>query len=200
MLQGWSIERPLIYTIAETTFALVSGTPSYIVGTGGTVNIAAPNRIEQAYVIDGTGVRNEIDVVTADRYRKHNDLGATAKAPDELYPDYNFAVSLANLYYWPVPTFSGSLNGAINYWQPLLGFPDLTTNIPLKDGYQDAIESNLAFKACLTAFGESVVQETAAIISQQAQTTKKRVEDLNRLNGLLPPEPPPQQQQQQRPQ
>ncbi len=194
MLQGWSIERPLVYTIAEQTFSLTTATASYTVGAGGTVNIPAPNHIEQAYIYDSNGVRNEIDIVDSQTYRKHNDLAATAKAPDQVYPDYDFAASLAKLYFWPVPTFSGTLSAAIDYWQPLLSFADLTTNYPLKDGYEDAIIANLAYKACLTAFGESVAQETAAIISQQAELTKKRIEDLNRLNGNLPPAPQPQQQ------
>lgn len=191
MLQGWSIERVLIYTIAETTFSLTTTVASYTVGAGGTVNIVgAPNHIEQAYIISSDGTRNEIDIVDAARYRKHNDLAATAKTPDEMYPDYDFALGLAKLYFWPVPTFSNATTAAIDYWQALKQFGDLVTDVPLKDGYQDAIESNLAYKACLTAFGESVAQETAALIAQQAQLTKKRISDLNRLNGNLPPEEP----------
>ncbi len=190
MLQGWSIERLLIYTIAEQTFSLVSGTASYTVGTGGTVNIPAPNHIEHAYIVALDGTRNEIDVVDAATYRKHNDLAAAAKTPDQVYPDYDFAASLAKLYFWPVATFSAATTAAIDYWQALTQFADNTTNYPLKDGYQDAIVANLAYKACLTAFGESVAQETAALIAQQAQITKKRITDLNRLNGNLPPEEP----------
>ena len=35
-----------------------------------------------------TGNRNEIKIVEAGKYYDHNDLGATARTPDEIYPDY----------------------------------------------------------------------------------------------------------------
>jgi hypothetical protein len=187
MLQGWSIERPLVYTIAPQSIPLTSGTGSYTIGTGGTVSVPAPNRIEQAFFIDSTGRRTALDIVPARVYRAHRDLSASAECPDELYCDYNFSSSLSTLYFWPVPTFTGTATSEIEYWQPLPSFPDLTTNIPLKDGYQDAIETNLAYKACLTAFGMGVDVATKEQISADAALTKQRIHNLNVENGLVPP-------------
>jgi hypothetical protein len=199
MLSAWSIDRPLIYTLIEQSFALVSGTGSYTIGLGGTFDTTPngpPNHIEQAFIKTGTQ-RNELTIVNAQQYRAHNDLAATSSCPDEMYPDYSFGASLANVSFWPIPTFTGSLNVNINYWQPLPSFPDLTTNVPLRDGYQECIEWNLAYKA-LPTFGMSVQAATAEIVAQQADSSQRRVRNLNNLNGMLPAEQPtvsqPQQQ------
>jgi hypothetical protein len=204
MLGGWNLERPLIYTISEKTFSLNSTTPSYTIGTGATVSIAAPNRIEQWFFIDSTGKRTQLDIVNAQQYRSHRDLAASAVCPDEAFYDYNFASSAGTVYFWPVPTFSGSASAGYEYWAPLPSFPDVTTNVPLKDGYQDAIETNLAYKACLTAFGQSVDVATKQQLAIDAPLTKQRLHDLNVQNGFVPPSEPtgnpgqqiqPQQQQ-----
>lgn len=200
MLSSWNLDRPLIFTIREDIFPLTSGTGTYTIGTGGTFDTTpygAPNHIEMAYIKVGNG-RNDLKIVNAIQYRMHNDLAATASVPDELYPDYSFGVSLGNISFWPIPNFSGSESVAINYWQPLASFPDLTTNIPLKDGYQEAIEWNAALRL-LGTFGASISTETANLVATEAAKSQKRVRDLNILNGLLPPEsqvpptPPPSQ-------
>lgn len=186
MLAGWSLERTLIYTIAEKTFSLSTTVASYNIGTGATVNIAAPNRIEQWFFIDSNGKRTQLDIVNAQQYRAHRDLAASAVCPDDAYYDYNFGSSYGTVYFWPVPTFSGSASAGYEYWAPLPSFPDLTTNIPLKDGYQNAIELNLMYLACLTAFGQSVDVATKQQVAQDAPIAKQRIIDLNRENGFVP--------------
>ena len=268
MLGGWSLERPLIYTIARQAFPLSTTVPSYTVGVGGTAvntgtataatnvitwvsgptfealapgstitlnsvpytvtvggyksvqvtpapgtvttnaltfTVPAPNRIEQWFFVDSTGRRTPLDPVNAQQYRAHRDLAAAAVCPDEVYYDYGFAGGLGSASFWPVPTFSGTASAEFDYWLPLASFPDLTTDIPLKDGYQNAIELNIAYLACLTAFGQGVDATTKQQIATDAPIAKQRLHDLNKENGLVPPseqtgDPGRQLQQAQQPQ
>ena len=193
MLQGWSIERPLIFYIVEQSYSLTTTVGTYTIGLGGafdTTPYGAPNRIESAYIKTGSQ-RNDLRIVNAQQYRNHNDLAAAASCPDEMYPDYSFSSgSLSNISFWPVPTFSGTLNVNVNFWAPLTQFTDLTTNIPFRDGYQNAIELNLMYLACLTAFGVGVDPTTKQQVSIDAPIAKQRIADLNRQNGLVPPDEP----------
>lgn len=154
--------------------ANTSITISYACTASGTVTIAC------------VGLnRAKLDIVNAQRYYAHNDLGATATTPEELYPDYNVDGSgNARLYIWPVVSeFQKSyieIDIAVSFtaWT-------LVGNYLIPPGYQDAIEWALAFR-CLPGFGEAVNPSVAQVVIAAGQKAEQRIREMNAMNRQIP--------------
>lgn len=191
MLQQWSIDRPMIYTIAANQYPLSSGIASYTYGPGGTWSTTVGvNRIENAVFVSTVGTatsRKPLQIVPAAVYYAHGDTSASATTSDEIYPDYNYTSSQMTVRLFPVPSCPTTSYVELQTWQPLPQFPDLTTNVVLRDGYQECIEWNVAFKL-LPTFGVTIRPETAQIVALEAANTQKRIRALNAANGFLAPE------------
>lgn len=134
-----------------------------------------------------TGNRNEIKIVEAGRYYDHNDLGATAKTPDEIYPDYlsSGSTGTMNLYLFPVPSAAPlalELDMAVNFSTWTLSG---TYNIP--PGVQDAIEWATAFRL-LSTFGVAVMPQVAQVVTAEGQKAEARLRATNSFNRQLPPQ------------
>ncbi len=133
--------------------------------------------------------RNNLKIVEAAAYYEHNDLGALASTPDELYPDYNVdpTTGFATLYLFPVPTFSGGapkleLETAVTFaaWT-------LVTNYDLPPAFQDAIQYALAMRL-IPRFGMIVPQEIAQIVMAVGSKAEQRIREMNALNRQSPPQ------------
>ena len=134
-----------------------------------------------------TGNRNEIRIVEAGKYYDHNDLGATARTPDEIYPDYlsSGSTGTMNLYLFPVPStvpIAIELDMAVNFstWA-------LATNYNIPPSVQDAIEWATAFRL-LSTFGVAVMPQVAQIVAAEGQKSEARLRATNSFNRQMPPQ------------
>ena len=181
--QGLGLGQALIGT-GIATGTVITG---IIDNTSITISIAATASGTVTLTAKGAN-RNELKIIEAAAYYAHNDLGALASTPDELYPDYNIDSSgLAKLYLWPVPNFSGGapmleLDSAATFalWT-------LVDDYPLTFAYQDAIQYALAMRL-IPRFGMIVPQEIAQIVMAVGAKAEQRIREMNALNRQSPPQ------------
>ena len=84
LLASLSAERLMVPYLVTDTLTLTIGDGEYTFGTGGDINSARPNRIEEAYVRDAQGNDFPVDIVHVSKY---NDIGlkTTQGRPYYLY-------------------------------------------------------------------------------------------------------------------
>lgn len=168
---------------------------SFIVGivtnTSATISNLATSSINGAACFVTTGNRNELRIVTAGEYYDHNDLGALARTPDELYPDYltSGTGGTMNLYLFPVPSTAPlalelDMAVAFSTWT-------LAGNYNLPPGVQDAVEWAVAFRL-LPTFGVAVQQQVAAVVTAEGQKAEARMKAANMFARQITPPAPSQ--------
>lgn len=189
MWSAWGVDEGLIYAQRSFTGAIVSGTGSYTIGTGATFNTQLPQKIYKAFfTTDSNGNRNEVEIVNADRYYMHNDLTASAKTPEIMFPDWTLNASgYGTIYLWPVPTgFAGSANLNLDMAVAFIDWA-LATAYFLPDGYIDAISYALAFRL-IPKFGDAVTEYHAKFVADIGSKAEARIREMNRYNRQVDPQ------------
>ncbi len=144
MLDGWAIDRLMVYEIQQDTHTWPASTASRTIGTAGNFNVTRPTKIEKGTFFRDSSNNDYPVIVTMDRVTYDS---LTVKSTSGTYPNilfYDPAYPLGILYVYPVP--SASLTLHLNTWQVLQSFAALTTDLALPPGYQRAIEFNLAIE------------------------------------------------------
>ncbi len=146
LLEAWSLERLMVYHIAEVTKALTGGTASYTIGSGGSINTARPLRIENAVLRDANNLDIPVRMLTRQEYASIALKATQSTYPHWLYYDNNYNSSgLGTVTLWPVPSTSDKTL-RLWCWQPLSSVATLDTTINLPPGYTRALRSNLALE------------------------------------------------------
>lgn len=188
MWAAWGVDEGLIYAVISATFPLSANVGTYTIGTGATFSTPRPARIYAAYLVATVGAksnRNELEIVEASRYYRHNDLAAAAAVPDELYPDYNVDGSgYASLNLWPVPTCPTASSLELEMAATFTAWT-LAANYQLPQGYQDPLEYALAFRM-MAGFGAAVNQQVAALVAELGAKAEERIRTMNAFNRKLP--------------
>lgn len=181
-------QRLYIYTVTRTTWTIVSGTSTYTVGTGGTVNIARPVYVEDVRVQD-TAPSPDLELplvsLTDDMFQGIPQKEQISTLPTSYY--YNPTYPLGTLRFWPVPT-SSTLQGVIYAATAVTEFPALTTAISLPPGYRqmyiDRLAADLApdfGRADLLPYLKSEADESLSIV----KAANHRLTDLRFDSGAL---------------
>lgn len=169
MLDGWSIEKLLVYQILQENFTWASGQSSRTIGSGGNFNTTRPTKLEDAF----TRI-NDIDypytVVDKEIYDAQADKTAQSDYPEIVY--FSQSVPLGTIYGYPVP--NGSIDFYINSWKQLQSFAALTTDLALPAGYRRAIEFNLAIELH-AEYPDLSLPESVRIIAGQSKAAIKRL-------------------------
>ena len=146
MVGQWAAERLQIYAITRSTWAIVSGTSTYTVGTSGTVNIARPVFIDTVKFQDTSPTLTteyQISPLTDAAYE-----GLVLKTLTSPFPSaywYNPTFPTGTLVLWPTPT-SATLQGVIYAATAVTAFAALTTTVSLPPGYEELIVTGLALR------------------------------------------------------
>lgn len=180
-LNSWweslSVDEGLIWSTTTITQAVTANLGSYTVS-----NL---RRIYKAIFVVGAN-RNELKIVTTDEYLSHNDLAASASAPDECY--CNFAAPGATtVRLWPVPNATGpslQLEAACAFTVFTLG-----GSFDLMPGYQELLEWGLAMKVA-PSYGMSIAPETLQLVNANGQAAEARIRLETSKNRLIPPSAP----------
>lgn len=115
LIGAWSTNRLLIYSITRTVWTIVSGTASYTVGTGGTINIPRPHSMQDngatVKFIDTTQtptIELGMTPLTDDTYQAIIQKTYQSTYPTSWYynPTYTQASPYGTLTFWPVPNVS----------------------------------------------------------------------------------------------
>lgn len=182
MISSWNTEDLMIYSIDNNTFDYVPNQLSYTIGIGGNFNIARPVRILSAYNRGNSGLQTQVDYpieVTTD-YSRYSEVVAkniTTSLPVIMYDDGNYP--LKNLTFWPVPSTTDYRPSLWSY-QPLSGFASLSETLSLPNGYEDALEFNLAVR-CSIPFGK----QPSVLLSQEAVKTKANIKRINYNSPIM---------------
>lgn len=203
LIESWSTDRLLIYTISRVTWTMANGQASYTVGSGGEVNIARPSTMNMqgcnVSFIDTTASTPYTELPlwpltdTAFQAIPQKTYGATYPTGWYYNPTFTSAAApYGTLSFYPVPNVS-TLIGVL-YAPVAAGTVALSDTLAIPPGYKRFYRTNLAAEM-LDAF--SVPAETAARIERKARESKGDIERVNtRIQDLgvdlaLRPVPPP---------
>lgn len=142
MLAQWQRKRWMVYSLDDVSFPS-TGAASYTVGTGGSVNIARPDRIEAAFVRLTNGPQAvDYPLALLESREDYNRIALKSLATFPQVAFYDAAYPLANLYIWPAPPAT-NYQIHISVKTTLSTFSGLTTTMNLPPEYQEALLYNL---------------------------------------------------------
>lgn len=142
MLDSFSIEKLMIYEMAQITHTWPANTTSQTIGDGGDIDTRRPDRIvDGSYFEDSNNITYPV-IATRNRevYDEIDDKTVESSYPHILF--YETSYPLGTLYAYPVPNQSLTLH--LNLWNPLQIFETLTEQHALPPGYRRMIVYNLA--------------------------------------------------------
>lgn len=152
MIGSWGTQRLTMLFLTRTVQTLTSGTASYTIGSGGTINIVRPLTIERAGLITNTGdatpTEIPIAVFTDQEYARWSQKTLQNSYPDGIWYDHNWSSSLGRIYPLPIPNVS-TTQAVLYTPTALTTFADFTTDYTWAPGYEDAIETNLALRLAI---------------------------------------------------
>ncbi len=152
MLAADSTEDLMIYNNVFEVFNLVSGQQTYTIGPSGNWNTTRPVDVTAIYMRDTNGNDLPVNMLSYEQYA--DIISKPVTATIALSAWYNSGSPLSQITFWPVPTQT-SYRAVIWSWKLLTEFTSVSDDITLPPGYEDYIESNLAFKCCV-AFNRPV--------------------------------------------
>jgi hypothetical protein len=161
----------LLYNVVEHVFALVAGTQSYTIGTGGVFNTARPLAIEQALLRD-TAMSPPLDIamgiLTQEQWAGVSLKGLSLTYPLWVYLDLSYP--LAHVIVWPIPDSGKQL--VLWLQQPLTAFATLDDAVSLPNGYERLLRLSLAQELCLE-YGRAIGPELAALVESARGNVKR---------------------------
>ena len=173
MMDSWSNERLLIFSLQQTSFALTASDGSYSIGSGGDFNMTRPIKIvDPCFTRDVDNTDIPLELIDADTYGRIVDKTLGDSTPQYMYYDSGYsATSTATIRLYPLP--SSGLTIYLNTLQPLQTFSTFSVTLQLPPGYQNAIETNYAV---MSAFG---VTEVSPLLIDAAKKTKAAIKTTN---------------------
>jgi hypothetical protein len=175
MIDSWSNNRLMIYSINEYNFTL-TGATSYTLGPGGDFNVERPMAVEQCYARLHAGSPQQLDIamqpLTDAQYAGIAVKNTTSSFPFAFYDDR--AYPLRTITKFPVPGPGNEL--AMWLREPLLDLTSLDAVVDFPPGYERALRYNLACELA-PEFGKTVQME----VSQRALAG---IADIQRLNSV----------------
>lgn len=178
MINAWGLHELTKYMLLRTTQTLTSGTASYTIGTGGTINIVRPTDIRNAGLILDTGattpVEEPIAVFTDDEYAEWTQKTLQTTYPQGVWYDHNWSAGLGRVYPLPIPNV-GTTQLVIYTPVAIATFADRTTDYTFPFGYEEALEYNLAVRLA-TPMGRNIPK----FVLMQARASFALLEASNR--------------------
>lgn len=140
-------QRQSIYALARTTQTLISGTASYTIGSGGTINIVRPLWIDHAgFVFDTTVTPSSevpVHVLQNDEYEALTPKALQSSVVSAIWYDHAWTAGLGRIYVFPIPNV-GSTQLVLYTPTALTEFANYATDYTFPPGYRRAITYNLA--------------------------------------------------------
>lgn len=174
MIDSWSNDPLMIYSLNPYKFATVAGQKEYTLGPTGDWDIPRPMQINQAYANWNDDTIQQVDlpvtILTDAQYAAISVKNTPTTFAFALYDDGNYPLRTISL--WPVPT----TNTPITLWlmQPLLGYTSIDDEVSYPPGYYEAFQYNLALRLAIQ-FGKTVPE----LVMSLAVTSKATIARLN---------------------
>ena len=169
MIASWSAERLTVPYLVTDTLTLTPSDGEYTFGTGGDINSARPNRIEEAFIRDANNIDYPVKIVHVSKYNDVEDK-TTEGRPYYLYYIAEYPLAKIKLIY--VPDAAETL--VLDSWKPLTQIATVATTINLPGEYRRALEYNLAVD-----LAPEYAQELSQSVYTEANQSKKIIKKLN---------------------
>lgn len=176
MVDAWNLERLFIFTIVRTPKTLGSGTASYTIGTGGSINIVRPLWIDHAGLIIDTSASTPseipIEVFTDQRWQGIPQKTLQSGLAQGIFYDHAWSAGLGLVYPWPIPNVGTTQLVLYAPGTAVAAFADLTTDYTFPPGYKRMLRYNLAVELA-PEFGRAL-DSTVATIAERTIGNVKR--------------------------
>lgn len=144
MIEQWTTEELMIFTITMNEYALIAGQQTYTLGTGGNFNNPRPSRIQNISIVSlnnpAQPLELPMEMLTDEGWEAIPVKNIQGSLPLKVYDDGAFP--LRNISYYTIPSIAA--NTRIYSWTSLTQFPDLVTDITFPPGYAKALRYCLA--------------------------------------------------------
>jgi len=147
MLQSWSNETLMSYVTLQRNFSLTSGTATYTIGSGGTINSTRPYDIVSAFLRDSNNNDYPITIVSRQQWDNIGQKTQTSQMPDTLFYSSEYPLGVINIFPVPLLTYQVFFNSTLDQVEYSL----LTSTLSLPVGYELAYILNLALQ--MISFG-----------------------------------------------
>ena len=146
MLESWSNERTMCYSVTQDSFLLTTSTASYTIGPGATIDTARPTKVvDPCWIRDSNSNDFPLKIINIAQYGLLTDKSSGASVPTHIYYDAGYsATSTATITVYPPP--SSGLTMYVHSWKQMQNFSTLSHTVMFPFGYQRAIESNFAIE------------------------------------------------------
>lgn len=180
MVSGWKNQRLTCFVVEENVYALVGSQQEYTIGPGGDFNQFRPQFLSYCDLIltsttPATSIK--VDIITVKDWSFQTVKALTSTQPTQVYyytqhPSSGATAGMGKLIFWPKPT---NVNSVRLYCpKPIMEFTSLSTDYNFPDGYEDALEYNLAVRLIQAGFGlranlqdiKPMANDTLAIIKR----------------------------------
>ena len=143
MIDEWRTEKLYIYGESDVSF-VGTGAQSYTIGTGGTVNVTRPSRIQAAFrrqLIPSNPNLVDQPLTIINSREDYNRIALKTLSPVPTHLFYDQAYPLGVLYPWPVPSSAYEIHMSV--LRDLAPFVALTDTIVLPPPYSSGLFWNL---------------------------------------------------------
>lgn len=141
LLDSWTNERNLVYSLSDVSHAMVVGDSSYTIVSAGDFNTARPVEIQRAYMTI-SDVDYPVHICTEAEWFAITDKTTTGDLVEKVW--YNPTMSSGTLNVWPVPSATNTLHLVL--WTPITAIAAVGTTIALPNGWERALAYNLAIE------------------------------------------------------
>jgi hypothetical protein len=187
-IDALATEGLTVFTVTRVTWAIVSGTPSYTIGVGATINAIRP---VNANVIPNIGFQDSTTTppyerllgspLTEDDYAAIPFKTLQAVYPNAFYYNPRFgSTGFGLISLFPIPT-SSSLTGVIYVPSPVAEFAAITDTVSLPPGYRRFFRTNLAIEMAAAFDAQIPPQLLGAAIESKGNVKRinERLADLS---------------------
>lgn len=176
MIESWSNDPLMIYSLNPYVFNVAAGQKEYTLGLGGDWNVPRTMQINQAYVNWNPGDVSQVDlpvtVLTDAQYAAISVKNTPTVFAFALYDNGNYPLRTISL--WPVP----NQDGVMTLWlmQPLLDYVTIDDPVDYPPGYYDAFCWNLSVR-----LGPELQKQIPEDVHMLATATKREIARLNSI-------------------
>lgn len=174
MVDSWSNDSYMVYTMNPYNFPTTAGQQTYTLGPGGDWDTIRPMAINQAYVHYQSSGSQPVDMpITMANDAQWASIAVKSVSttfPTVMYDNGNYP--LRTIYLWPIPNNTQQIT--LWLWQPLLTLDNLDEEVTFPPGYERALRFCLAVELA-PEFGK----EVPASVLSTAVRAKAEIKSLN---------------------
>ena len=185
MQDSWSTDRMNLFLVSIVPLTAASAKAAYTIGPGATdFNQTRPLLIQTAsHILNG--ITEGLDIVDSVNFASIQDKSTTGKRFLKLYCDYGSPVATLNV--WPIPVAAPTFE--LYAQQPLPTWVTIFDTVALPDGYNKALQYNLAIDIAGDLGTPSDILANIAPIAQQSLQAVRALNQqflASQFNGPFP--------------